>query len=294
MSIAWFNQRAVARLVLVSAGCILLLSGCASYRVCGFTQNGALLSSDRSSRRFKIADLRVFRAPSSTDSRFPFSVAARTSREQLIAQIQAARPDIFTDDENAEKINVNFSLNSSRVEGKASILLYIVSLCTLPVWEDCISEGEVKVSWADNSDSAALVATIPLKFETCSKFTCYSPVGAIPYPDRVDASAMRKKSFAMSPDVTHANAVFTKTAADAIARAVCQLGERPVAPAPARRTPPKVVQKTTTATPAPPKPDPKPELAPEPKNVEAVREEPPKCPFCGAIMDEKGKCPLCD
>lgn len=277
----------VARAAFAAAlvGLVLLGSACSSYRICGFSGGATGRAFNVNGRKFRIVDLRIGFKTAQKGGQFVFTSAVGEPRNQLIARIHAARPDVFSTQDDAERIAVSFTMTAGRREGQASILLYIFSLCTLPYWEDYYSDGVATVSTAGNSgglDGSAV--SVPLKFETSQKITFYSPIGLIPYGDRPDATAMRKRALVMSPHADDLNAVFAVSAADAIARAVVQMQpvrrpQKTIEPKPQRvrkdvtvRKPRSVIPKTSTAE---------------------KKDEPVKCPACGAIKDASGKCPLC-
>ena len=278
------KNRGVRRAILAAAGLLLLGTACSSYRICGFA-GGGMSRSASSGRHFQIADLRISFASSEKDTRFVFTSAALSPRGLLIDRIHATRPDVFSSDDGAEKINVNFVMKSCRVEGQASILLYIFSLGILPTWEDCISEGEVEVSLVERQGQDGNDACSPLRFESNQKLTCYSPIGLIPYDDRHDAVATRKQSFAFVQSSDDLNTVFVRTAADAIAKAVTHLQKRKLQHVPVTTNVRKVETENVVKKVLSVKPE---------SEFEMIGNEPAKCSICGAVKDANGKCPLCD
>ena len=278
------SNRNAYYMIFMSAAILLLMTACSSYRICGFS-GGDISFSAVSGRRFQIADIRISFTSTVKDDRFVFTSAARAPREKLIEKIHAARPDVFSCTDDAEKINVNLVMKSGRVEGQASILLYIFSLCTLPVWEDYISEGVAAVSLVEQHGQEGNVAGSPLKFESSQKFTFYSPIGLIPYGDRLDAVATCKRTFAYTQNAEDLNGVFAQTAADAIAKAVASLCERKSQHTQVTRNAPKVEKKIEVE-----------KILPEEseRDIEKVGDGPLKCSICGAVKDGNGKCPLCD
>ena len=277
----------MARAAFVAAlvGLVLFGSACSSYRICGFSGGATGRAPGANGRKFRIVDLRMDFKTAPKGGQYVFTSAVGVPRDQLIARIHAARPDVFSTHDDAERIAVNFTMTAGRKEGQASILLYIFSLCTLPYWEDYYSDGVATVSMVGNSGgSDGATVSMPLKFETSQKITFYSPIGLIPYGDRPGAIATRKESLIMSPHADDLNAVFAVSAADAIARAVVQM--EPVR-RPHKTIEPKPQQVRKDVTVGRHR-----SVTPKVSTVEKD-DEPGKCPACGAIKDASGKCPLC-
>ena len=170
--------------ILISA---LLSGGCASWRFDGQVDNWSSFDQDLAvAKKYTIASLNM---KIGNNEYYSLAFGKRPmARHDLCRQ----RPDVFSLATTTDSANVTISVFDEKEEYSKmwTILVpYAVSLCILPAYLDCEDVYDVKVELEDHGERR--VARFKMRLDTESKFTAYSPIGLIAYPQRDNRASHR-------------------------------------------------------------------------------------------------------
>lgn len=158
----------------------LLSAGCASWRFDGQVDNWNTSNQELVVvKKYTIASLNM---KIGNNEYYSLAFGKRPmARLDLCRQ----RPDVFSLVTEPDSANVTISVFDEKEEYSnvwTIFVPYAVSLCILPAWLDCEDVYDVKVELEDRGERRA--TRFKMRLDTASKFTGYSPIGLIAYPQR--------------------------------------------------------------------------------------------------------------